>query len=98
MLKLVIHIIQKKHKKHQELSFDVKLKRQEYFSKTENKSFGSCNISFEEFDISFLFNNKGMTNFYIKPVVGTVLNLDQKEVHTSDTMELGNKYLSSSLL
>ena len=62
----------------------MKLKRQEYFSKTENKIFGSCNIPFEESDISYLLNSKGVTNFDIKPVVDTVLNLDQKEVHTSD--------------
>ena len=94
--KLVSHIIKKRHKKDQEPSFDVKLKRQEYFNKTENKSFGSCNIPFEESDISYLLNSKGVTNFDIEPVVDTVLNLDQKELHTSNTMELNNKSLPSS--
>ncbi|MEW8548038.1 MAG: hypothetical protein AB2693_31430 [Candidatus Thiodiazotropha sp.] len=94
-MKLVSHIIKKKHKQDQEYKFNVQLKRQEYFSKNENKYFGSCNIPFEESDINYLLNSKGVTEFDIRPVIDSVLNLEQKEI-TSDNMELNNKSLSST--
>ena len=52
--------------------------------------------SFRKSDISYLLNSEGVTNFDIKPVVDTVLNLNLKEGYTLNTMEVNNKSLPSS--
>lgn len=78
-LKLLKHILKLGHKSESVESCDILAKRKAFFENEDNKYFGSGREKFDESDIDYLIKHKGITNFDIRDVLGTLSNLDKHE-------------------
>lgn len=95
-LKLLNHLIKKKHSDDQKTKFNVQLKREQYFEKEENKYFGSRNIRFDEADITYFLKHKGVSDIDVKPLLNKLLNIEEVDVKKTEIMEFNSKPVSST--
>lgn len=78
-LKLLKHILKLGHKSEPVEPCDILVKRKAFFENEDNKYFGSGLAKFDESDINYLIQHKGVTNFDVKDILGTLSNLDKYE-------------------
>ena len=94
-LKLINHIVRKKHTGKNNSNFAVKDQRKAYFEKPENKYFGTKDSQFNEEDVKHFKNSKGVSNYDLGPALDFVITIEDSDSNNSSnhskTMEL-NKF------
>ena len=96
-LKLINHIVRKKHTGKNNSNFAVKDQRKAYFEKPENKYFGMKDSQFNEEDVKHFINSKGVSNYDLGPALDFVITIEDSDSNNSSnhsTMEL-NKFSST---
>lgn len=87
-LKLINHIIKKKHSNNLISNFDFASKRKAYFDKEDNKYVGISKSKFDQSDIEYFLKQKGITNLDLNDVIAQLSTLD---------MDFNNRSVTSAL-
>ncbi|MCU7801090.1 MAG: hypothetical protein KZQ70_13360 [gamma proteobacterium symbiont of Lucinoma myriamae] len=96
-LKLLNHIIRQKHSSNPIKTFDVKSNRQTFFETENNKYFGTSQVQFEQKDVKYFLNSKGVTNWDVKNTVDKLLISDEPKDVEPAKMDFNTRIVTPNL-